>query len=70
MPIINFSSAVTVLLSLVLFLLVLILGKETHKSAIPAVMLFVFLLVLSLVVLLYMITWNRRLMKLMLSLLQ
>ena len=46
MPIINFSSAVTFLLSLVLFLLVLILGKETHKSAIPAVMLFVFLLIL------------------------
>ena len=46
MPIINFSSAVTVLLSLVLFLLVLILGKETHKSAIPAAMLFVFLLIL------------------------
>lgn len=43
MPIINFTNPITVLLALILFLLVLFLGKETHKSAIIAVMLFVFL---------------------------
>lgn len=42
MPIINFINPFTALLALVLFLLVLILGKETHKSAIIATMLFVF----------------------------
>ena len=43
MPIINFTNPITILLGLVLFVLVLILGKETHKSLIPAVMLFAFL---------------------------
>lgn len=42
-PIINFTSVVTILLALILFVLVLILGKETKKSQIVAVMLFVFL---------------------------
>lgn len=46
MPIINFTNPITVLLGVVLFVLVLILGKETHKSAIPAVMLFAFLALL------------------------
>lgn len=46
MPFINFSDSLTVLLGLVLFVLTLFLGKETHKSAIPAVMLGVFLLIL------------------------
>lgn len=46
MPIINFTNPITVLLAVILFVLVLILGKETHKSAIPAVMLFVFLAIL------------------------
>ena len=46
MPIINFINPFTALLALVLFLLVLILGKETHKSAIIATMLFVFLTIL------------------------
>lgn len=43
MPIINFTNPITVLLALVLFILVLILGKETHKSVFIAIMLFVFL---------------------------
>ena len=46
MPIINFTNPITVLLGVVLFVLVLILGKETHKSAIAAVMLFTFLALL------------------------
>ena len=46
MPIIDFTNPITVLLAVILFVLVLILGKETHKSAIPAVMLFVFLAIL------------------------
>lgn len=46
MPFINFTNAATILLALVLFLLILFLGKETHKSAILAVMLFVFLFLL------------------------
>lgn len=43
MPIINFTNPITILLGLVLFVLVLILGKETHKSVIPAILLFAFL---------------------------
>lgn len=46
MPIINFTNPFTILLALILFVLVLILGKETHKSAIIAIMLFVFLAIL------------------------
>ena len=46
MPIINFSNSLTVLLALVLFVLVLILGKETHKSVFVAVMLFAFIAML------------------------
>lgn len=46
MPMINFSNPLTVLLGLILFVLVLILGKETHKSAVIAIMLFVFLAIL------------------------
>ena len=46
MPIINFTNTFTILLALILFVLVLFLGKETHKSAIPAAMLFVFLILL------------------------
>lgn len=46
MPFINFSDSLTVLLGLVLFVLTLFLGKETHKSAIPAAMLGVFLVIL------------------------
>lgn len=46
MPFINFTNPITILLALILFILVLFLGKETHKSAIPAVMLFAFLAIL------------------------
>ena len=46
MPYIDFTNSITLLLALILFVLILMLGKETHKSAIPAAMLFVFLLIL------------------------
>lgn len=46
MPMINFMNPLTVLLALILFVLLLILAKETHKSAITAIMLFAFLIVL------------------------
>ena len=46
MPFINFSNSITVLLALLLFVLTLFLGKETHKGAIPAAMLGVFLIIL------------------------
>lgn len=46
MPFINFTNPITILLALILFILVLFLGKETHKSAIAAVMLFAFLAIL------------------------
>ncbi len=46
MPFINFTNVTTLLLALVLFVLTLFLGKETHKSEIPAIMLFIFLILL------------------------
>ena len=46
MPFIDFTNAITTLLALVLFVLILFLGKETHKSAIVAMMLFIFLALL------------------------
>ena len=46
MPFINFTNTTTLLLALVLFVLTLFLGKETHKSEIPAIMLFIFLILL------------------------
>ena len=46
MPFINFTNIITLLLALVLFVLVLFLGKETHKSQIQAAMLFAFLILL------------------------
>ncbi len=42
MPMINFTNPVTLLIATLLFVLVLILSKETKKSAIIAVLLFVF----------------------------
>ena len=39
MPFINFTNVTTLLLALVLFVLTLFLGKETHKSEIPAIIL-------------------------------
>lgn len=46
MPIIDFTNPITVFLALILFLLILYLGKEVKKSAILATMLFVFLVIL------------------------
>ena len=42
MPMIKFTNPVTLLIATLLFVLVLILSKETKKSAIIAVLLFVF----------------------------
>ena len=42
MPMINFSNPLTLLIATLIFVLVLILAKETKKSAITAIMLLVF----------------------------
>lgn len=46
MPIINFTNPIAILLGVILFVLVLFLGKEMKKSWIVGAMLFVFLLLL------------------------
>lgn len=46
MPFINFTNVATLLLALVIFLLIFYLSRETHKSGILAIMLFVFLILL------------------------
>ncbi len=46
MPMINFTNPITVFLGIVLFILILFLGKETKKSSLIAIMLFVFILIL------------------------
>ena len=46
MPFINFTNIITVLLAVILFGLIVFLGKELHKSGLPAIMLFVFLIIL------------------------
>ena len=43
MPIINFTNPMAILIALILFVLVLYLGKETKKSWIVGIMLFVFI---------------------------
>ena len=45
-PLINFTEPFAVLVALVLFVLVVWLGKETKKSFIPCIMLLVFLRIL------------------------
>ena len=45
MPFINFTNIITVLLAVILFGLIIFLGKELHKSALPAIMLFAFLII-------------------------
>ena len=45
MPFINFTNVATMLLTLVVFLLALVLSKETKKSGIIATMLSVFLII-------------------------
>ena len=42
MPMINFTNPLTLLLATLIFVLVLILSKETKKSVITAIMLFIF----------------------------
>ena len=46
MPMINFTNPVTLLVVSLLFVLVLILAKETKKSVLTAIMLFVFVALL------------------------
>ena len=46
LPIINFTQPMSVLVALVLFVLIVWLGKETIKSFIPCIMLLVFLTLL------------------------
>lgn len=46
MPFINFTNVTTIILALILFLLVLFLAKETHKSWIIGIMLGLFLALL------------------------
>lgn len=46
MPMINFTNPLTLLLATLVFVLVLILSKETKKSVITAIMLFVFVALL------------------------
>ena len=57
MPMINFANPVTLLIATILFILVLLLAKETKKSAIAAVMLFVFIALLIIHAVIY-ITGN------------
>lgn len=45
-PIVNFSNGFSILIALILFILVLLLGKETKKSIIPGTMLIVFLVII------------------------
>lgn len=46
-PLVNFTQPITILTALVLFVLVLLLGKETKKSVFPAIMLGVFLIIIA-----------------------
>ncbi len=46
MPIINFTNPVVILIAVILFALVLYLGRETKKSFIVGIMLFVFIAIL------------------------
>ena len=46
MPFINFTNPIAILLGVILFVLVLYLGKETKKAWIVSIMLFVFLALL------------------------
>lgn len=46
-PLINFAEPYAIIVALVLFLLVLFLGKESKKSILPAIMLGVFLIIIA-----------------------
>ena len=47
MPLINFTQPFTIIVALVMFILVVILGKETKKSIIPGAMLVLFLIIIA-----------------------
>lgn len=53
MPMINFTNPVTLLVVALLFVLVLILARETKKSIITAIMLFVFVALLVIHTIMY-----------------
>lgn len=53
MLMINFSNPMTLLIATILFVLVVLLAKETKKSAITAVMLFVFVAMLIIHTIIY-----------------
>lgn len=46
-PLIDFTNPITTLLAVIVFVLVILLGKETKKSTLTAVMLFIFLAVIA-----------------------
>lgn len=53
MPMINFTNPVTLLIVTLIFVLILILSKETKKSAIAAIMLFAFVALLGIHTIMY-----------------
>lgn len=57
MPKINFTEPLTLLIAVLLFILVVILSRETKKSVITAIMLFVFVVLLIIHTIMY-ITGN------------
>ena len=46
LPLINFADPISVLTAVALFVLVLILSKETKKSIVPAIMLAIFVIII------------------------
>lgn len=53
MPMINFTNPVTLLVMVLLFVLILILAKETKKSVLTAIMLFAFVALLVIHTIMY-----------------
>ena len=53
MPMINFTNPLTLLIVTLLFALIIILAKETKKSIITAIMLFVFVALLVIHTIMY-----------------
>ena len=53
MPMINFTDPLTLLIAVILYVLVVLLAKETKKSAIVAVMLFAFVALLVIHTIMY-----------------
>ena len=46
MPLINFTNPISILIAVIVFLLVLYLGRETKKSLVLGIMLFAFIMIL------------------------